>query len=189
MADNKRFGMVIDTTVCVGCQTCAVSCNVSHELPSDVLWSHVVSFDGDEVYQPTGTFPAPVLKFRPTLCNHCDNPACVAACPTGAMAKDPETGIVSPDPEVCIGCGSCVAACPYGAPVINEETSTSTKCTFCKERSSKGQEPFCVAACPANARIFGDLNDPDSEVAKLVAAGAQPWQPEAGTEPCVFYIA
>ena len=151
--------------------------------------SHVVSFDGDEVYQPTGTFPAPVLKFRPTLCNHCDNPACVAACPTGAMAKDPETGIVSPDAEVCIGCGSCVNACPYGAPVINEETSTSTKCTFCKERSTKGQEPFCVAACPANARIFGDLNDPDSEVAKLVAAGAEPWQPEAGTEPCVFYIA
>ena len=112
MADNKRFGMVIDTTVCVGCQTCAVSCNVSHELPSDVLWSHVVSFDGNEVYQPTGTFPAPVLKFRPTLCNHCDNPACVAACPTGAMVKDPETGIVSPDAEVCIGCGSCVSACP-----------------------------------------------------------------------------
>ena len=82
-----------------------------------------------------------------------------------------------------------MTACPYGAPVINEETSTSTKCTFCKERSSKGQEPFCVAACPAHARIFGDLNDPDSEVAKLVTAGAQAWQPEAGTEPCVFYIA
>lgn len=188
MADNKRFGMVIDTTVCVGCQTCVVGCNVSHELPCNVLWSHVESFDGAEVYQPTGTFPTPVLKFRPTLCNHCDNPACVAACPTGAMAKDPETGIVSPDQEVCIGCGACVDACPYGAPSINEETGKSSKCTFCMERSARGDEPFCVAACPANARIFGDLNDPESDVAKLVAAGAQQWQPENGTEPCVFYV-
>ncbi|MBR2834806.1 MAG: 4Fe-4S dicluster domain-containing protein [Coriobacteriales bacterium] len=188
MAD-KQFGMVIDTTVCVGCQTCVVGCNINHELPSDTLWAGLMSFDGDVLYQSTGIFPQTQLKFRPTLCNHCSNPACVAACPTGAMAKDPETGIVSPDAEVCIGCSACVEACPYGAPVINFITGKSSKCTFCMERSTEGYEPYCVAACPANARIFGDLNDPQSEVAQLVAAGAMPWNPEANTEPNVYYIA
>lgn len=190
MSENKRFGMVIDTRYCVGCQTCVVGCKINNEVPGDTQWSHLLSFDGDEVYQPTGTFPTPVLKFRPTLCNHCDNPACVEVCPTGAMMKDTATGIVWTDSEVCIGCESCVKACPYGNPVINPETGKSSKCDFCMSRAIEGHEPFCVAACPANARIFGDLDDPESEVAKLVAEYApEPFMPESGTSPNVYYIA
>ena len=190
MSENKRFGMVIDTRYCVGCQTCVVGCKINNELPGDLLWSGLKSFDGEIVYQPTGQFPAPVLKFRPTLCNHCDNPACVAACPTGAMAKDEATGIVSVDQQVCIGCSSCVAACPYGVPVIDPEKGVSSKCNFCAGLSTQGYEPFCVAACPANARIFGDLNDPESDAAQLIEQfGAEPFMPENGTSPNVYYIA
>jgi Fe-S-cluster-containing dehydrogenase component len=187
-ASEKQYGMVIDTTVCVGCQTCVVSCIVSHELTEGVQWGHMLSLDGEIPYQPTGTFPTPHLAFRPTLCNHCSNPACVAACPTGAMAKDPETGIVQPDQEVCIGCGACVTACPYEVPVIDPAISKSSKCTLCSDRVALGQVPFCVESCPANARYFGDLADPDSEVSKLVANGAEQWMPEAGTSPNVYYL-
>lgn len=185
---SARYAMVVDTGVCVGCQTCVVSCAVSHELPQGMQWAHMLSLDGEILYQPTGVFPAPVLRFRPTLCNHCSEPACAAACPVGAMKTDEQTGIVWPDPDECIGCGACVSACPYQIPQIDDSLGVSRKCTFCRERVLKGHEPYCVASCPANARVFGDLSDPASEVAALVAAGAEPWMPEEGTQPNVYYV-
>ena len=95
MANSKRYGMVIDTKHCVGCQTCTVSCKISNEVPGTAQWNHLESLDGEVLYQSTGTFPKSRLAFRPMLCNHCENPACVANCPSGAMRQDPETGIVS----------------------------------------------------------------------------------------------
>ena len=178
----SRFAMAIDLRRCAGCGACVVACQLENNQKPGVSWNELDCCEwGDEPGQSGRCY-------LPHACMHCENAPCVEICPTGATYTR-EDGIVAVDYEKCISCQACVSACPYGAPVINEETSTSTKCTFCKDRSSKGQEPFCVAACPANARVFGDLNDPDSEVAKLVAAGAEPWQPEAGTEPCVFYIA
>lgn len=187
---GAQYGMIIDTGACVGCQTCVVSCVIDHKLPDGVQWSHVQSYDGDVLYQSTGTFPDSVLKFRPTLCNHCSNPACVAACPTGAMAKDPATGIVRPDGETCIGCGACVAACPYGVPAIDPQANVSTKCTFCADLVADGVEPYCVASCPANARIFGDLSDQQSAAAQLLAMNpdAEQLLVEMGTQPNVYYI-
>ncbi|MEE8715467.1 MAG: 4Fe-4S dicluster domain-containing protein [Coriobacteriales bacterium] len=187
-ASASQYGMVIDTTVCVGCQTCVVSCIVAHELSEGVQWGHVLSLDGDVAYQPTGAFPNPRLAFRATLCNHCSNPACVAACPVGAMAKDPATGIVSVDQDECIGCGSCVEACPYEVPTLDPDTGKSSKCMLCASRVSAGQVPYCVESCPANARYFGDLADPGSQVSELVSAGAERWRPEEGTSPNVYYL-
>lgn len=186
---TKRYGMAIDTKNCVGCQTCTVSCKISNEVPGTAHWNHLESLNSDELYVPAGTFPKPTLAFRPMLCNHCDDPACTKACPTGAMHKDEETGIVSVDQDVCIGCGYCAWVCPYGAPSMDDEHHVMSKCNFCADRVAQGIEPFCVASCPANARIFGDLDDPHSEVTELVhKLNGQQYQPEAGTSPCVFYV-
>ena len=186
---ETRYGMVIDTQHCVGCQTCTVSCKISNEVPGSAHWNHLESLTGDVLYQPTGTFPSPTLAVRPMLCNHCDDPACAKHCPTGAMHKDETTGIVSVDQDVCIGCGYCDWVCPYGAPSMDDVDRVMSKCNFCADRVAKGIEPYCVASCPANARIFGDLNDPTSEAAQLVQSGkGRQYLAEAGTSPCVYYI-
>ena len=172
MSQNPRYGMVIDTKHCVGCQTCTVSCKISNEVPGSAHWNHMESLTGDVLYQPTGTFPA-----------------CVANCPTGAMHKEADTRLVLVNQDVCIGCGYCDWTCPYGSPSMDDVNHVMSKCTFCKERILEGIEPYCVASCPANARIFGDLNDPESEVSKLIAAEhGEQYLPKAGTSPCVYYI-
>lgn len=102
------------------------------------------------------------------LCNRCEDPACVKHCPTHAMHKDAETGLVLVDQDCCIACGYCTRTCPYGAPSMDDVHRIMSKCTFCKDRISEGQKPFCAEARPANARVFGDLNDPESEPSKLL---------------------
>ena len=189
MSHNVQYGMVIDTTRCMGCQTCVVSCKVSNHTPAGLYWGRVRSLDGDVTYQPTGTFPDVRLAIRPELCNHCAEPACVANCPTGAMTKRDEDGVVFVDETVCIGCGSCVRSCPYEIPQIDEETQTSSKCTLCAGRVSAGEVPWCVLTCPGRARIFGDLNDPASEASRYAASkGAVAYQDEYGTGPSVRYV-
>lgn len=100
---------------------------------------------------PRGTFPKVKMNFRPTLCNHCAEPACVANCPTGAMAKREDNGAVVVDQEVCIGCGTCVNSCPYEVPQIDEAAGVSSKCTMCFDRLDNDHRPWCVQACPAEA--------------------------------------
>lgn len=186
---GKQYGMVIDTTRCMGCQTCVVSCKISNQVPGDIYWGHVGPNGGTAFDKPTGTFPQVKLSYLAELCNHCSNPACVAACPTGAMHKDEATGVVLVDREACIGCGSCEAACPYGAPHVDAEASKSTKCTLCVDRLEAGLRPWCVQACPAEARIVGDLSDPDSEISRYIAErGAEPLRSELGTEPNGYVV-
>ena len=135
-----------------------------------------------------GEYPNVEMSFLPRLCNHCDDPPCVDVCPVNATWQR-EDGIVVIDQETCIGCKYCIQACPYDMRYINPLTNTADKCDFCLQRVSKGLKPACVATCIGGARIFGDLNDPDSEVSKLVASEpVQVLKPEFGTEPQVFYI-
>ena len=169
MADKTQYGMVIDTTRCMGCQTCVVSCKVSNHTPAGLYWGRVRSRDGEIPYQATGTFPDAKLAFRPELCNHCASPLCLANCPAGAIEKREEDGAVVIDPEVCIGCGTCVKACPYEIPQIDEEANRASKCTLCHERLAVGEQPWCVLSCPGKARIFGDLDDPNSEINQAIA--------------------
>lgn len=186
---TTQYGMLIDTTRCMGCQTCVVSCKLSNAVPGDIYWGRVVSPDGDRVYRPSGTFPNVKLAFRPELCNHCGSPACVAECPTGAMHKRDEDGVVLSDPDVCIGCGTCVQACPYDVPRLDEEANRSSKCTLCYDRLAADKLPWCVQTCPGEARFVGDLNDPESEVARLIAEkGAKPIHEDFGTSPSVYYV-
>ncbi|WP_371361983.1 Tetrathionate reductase subunit B [Sporomusa rhizae] len=185
---EKQYAMIIDTTRCIGCQTCVVCCKINHQIPGDVSWNRVETIGSKVMYQPTGKYPNPVLAFRPVLCNHCANPSCVKNCPTGAMHKD-TNGIVSVNQEICIGCGYCNWACPYNAPKMDKVKNVMQKCTFCMERIEKGEVPYCVEACPGKARIFGLISDPNSELSKLIAAKhAQPLYPQFGTVPSVYYI-
>lgn len=186
---ETQYGMVIDIRGCMGCQTCVISCKTSNEVSGDGYWSHVLNLSEDnETYLPT-TAPDIAMNFRPTLCNHCENPACVVNCPTGAMHKDDETGIVSVDQNICIGCSSCFNACPYGVPALDSERKVMGKCNFCAGRVEAGKDPFCVTSCPARVRHFGLISDPESEVSKLIEENdAQVYHSENGTSPSVYYI-
>jgi tetrathionate reductase subunit B len=186
---KQRFAMVIDLRRCIGCDACMVACKAEFDVPVGVFRTWVP-------YRVTGTYPKVKKHFLPRLCNHCDDPPCVRACPVGATYKEEEGGFVLQRYERCIGCRACMASCPYNARFMlpanrtyTEITNVVDKCTFCYHRVTQGLAPACVVTCIGRARIFGDLNDPTSEVAQLVAT--QPTQvlrPEEGTKPNVFYI-
>ena len=130
------------------------------------------------------------MAMLPRLCNHCDDPPCVAVCPVAATFQRPD-GIVVVDADRCVGCAYCVQACPYDARFINEATQKADKCTFCAHRVDAGLLPACVESCVGGARVFGDLNDAASAPRRLLAARdaeARVLRPEMGTHPQVFYL-
>lgn len=157
-----QYAFAIDAASCTGCKTCQVACQEAHDLDAAILWRQVLQYGGGSwkeagagVYAPEGVF----RYFVSVSCNHCAHPVCVENCPTGAMAKDPDTGIVTSDPSVCIGCETCVEACPYDAPKLNPETSVIGKCDMCSLLIEAGEEPACVQACPTRAMHFGTLEE------------------------------
>ena len=175
--------MVIDTRRCIGCQACSVACKAEFAVPIGKTRSWVE-------YVEKGIYPNVTRTFLPRLCNHCTKPACVRVCPTGATYKRKEDGIVVIDADICIGCKYCIQACPYDVRFINPLTGTADKCDFCLHRVEQGIAPSCVNTCQGKARIFGDMNDPESEVAKHIATESMTvLRQEMGTEPNVYYIA
>ena len=196
-----RYGMVIDLNICIGCNACTMACKAEHATPPGVFYSKVLE-------KEVGKYPAARRVFLPVLCNHCKNPACEEVCPTGATSKRAD-GIVGIDHELCIGCRSCMEACPYGARTFNHKATTYyagektlfeemkqefadgvvMKCNFCAERVDQGLDPACVQTCPTECRVFGDLDDPQSKVAQIIAEKkARPLLAEKGLEPSVFYV-
>ena len=203
-----RYGMVIDTKRCVGCNACSVNCKITNNLPETNWWTRVLTEGGDEIDTPAGVFPDVSMRYITVGCQHCENPACTKVCPVGATYKDPETGVVRQDYDKCIGCRTCMAACPYNARVFNwneprrdpdfnygdkdvpvRGKGVVEKCSLCKERTDRGDEPMCVRCCLSKARTFGDLDDPNSEISKLVVARkAGVLLEEQGTRPQVHYF-
>lgn len=181
-AKGKRFGMVIDLRKCFGCHACSVACKAQQDVPLGVWrsWINVTE---------SGTYPNVQRSFLPVLCNHCENPPCVPVCPADATHKR-EDGIIFVEEDKCIGCGLCVEACPYKMRYLNPVSGLAQKCDFCVERIEQGIVPACVNTCNARARIFGDLNDPKSDAAKLLKENpsAKALAPQFGTEPNVYYI-
>ena len=185
---GKRYVMVIDLRRCYGCHTCSIACKAEFDVPLGGWRSWVKVLN-------KGKYPNVRRHFLPRLCNHCDTPACVHVCPVRATYKS-ENGAILQRVERCIGCRYCMQACPYNARYVLPRKTAAVrykhiidKCDFCIHRVERGLEPACVNACPAKARIFGDLNDPDSEVTKLISKNAtSTLKPEMGTKPQVYYI-
>ncbi len=176
-----RWLKVLDQTKCIGCHACTTACKSENEVPVGVTRTYVKSAD-------VGAFPEVRRTFQVTRCNQCSDAPCVTACPTQAMFRR-DDGIVDFDKSACIGCKACMAACPYDAIFINPDDHCAEKCNMCAHRLDVGLEPACVTVCPVGAILVGDGNDPDSEVAKIVAR--QPVQvrrPEKETGPGVHYL-
>ena len=178
---TRRWAFVMEADRCIDCEACMIACNVENNVPVNNHRNWIK-------HHESGTFPNLQLSFMPENCHHCDNPPCVEVCPTGASYKR-DDGLVLIDYDKCINCKYCIAACPYDARFVNEERNTADKCTFCVHRLDAGQSPACVETCVGGSRHFGDLNDPESDVSKLLAQHqAIPFHPETGTAPNIFYI-
>lgn len=202
-----KYGMAISLDRCIGCQTCANACKMQNNVPMGMLWNRVITEGCDVIDGALGEYPNLTRTYVPLACQHCENPACQRVCPTGATYKD-DMGRVQIDYDKCIGCRMCMAACPYNARVFNWEEpvrdpdfnygdkdvpvrakGVMEKCTMCKERTDRGDEPMCVVCCPAKARTFGDLDDPDSEVSRMIREKhAYVLLEEQGTKPQVHYF-
>jgi tetrathionate reductase subunit B len=140
-----------------------------------------------------GEWPSLSRIFVPYNCMHCDNPPCTQVCVSGATFKDSVTGLVLVDQEACIGCGYCVEACPYGVRYIDQKRGVVDKCNACVQRLEAGLQPACVATCVGKARMFGDLNDPTSEVSAALrnARSVTRLDYEKGgidTNPNIYYL-
>lgn len=171
-----KYTMVIDLNQCVGCDNCTVACKLDNETGAGIRWGRVVE-------EEAGQFPAVKRIYLPLLCMHCEEAECVKVCPTQATYKD-EHGIVRIDYEKCMGCKYCIVACPFnaryfneaekppaGVPVMgsgNERKGAVEKCDFCYDRLAEGRKPRCVEVCPYEARFFGDRDNPEDPVAKLL---------------------
>lgn len=185
----KKMGLVINTKRCVGCKTCTVACKMENNVAAGLARIRVLDGHQQEVFEkPTGTYPNLKLEFVPIPCQHCEEPPCVPVCPTGASKKR-EDGIVYVEKEECIGCSACLAVCPYNARQMDNEAKKVEKCSFCMHRLEENKAPMCVYCCPARAITYGDLNDSNSEVAKLVSSKpVQQIKADQGTKPAVYYI-
>ena len=183
-----RLAMGMDQRRCIGCQSCTVACRTWNDLPMDIVYNPVVS-EGVK-----GIFPHVHQNWTPLICMHCDKAPCVLCCPTGASRKD-DDGTVWINHATCMGCKVCILTCPYGARdtshMVPRMEEYARKCTFCRDRRTQDPKakPYCVDTCHQKARIFGDLDDPQSDVSKIVGSvDTIRLMEDYGTEPQIYYI-
>lgn len=180
-----RLAIAVKTHRCIGCQTCAEACKMENNVPAGMRWSRTITENSEVMDGPTGEFPNLKMSYLPMSCQHCDNPSCQKVCPTGATYTD-DDGRVLIDYDKCIGCRMCMSACPYNVRQFNWKDpqydpehgygdkdvaarvqGVVEKCTLCVHRTKEGLKPQCVVCCPTHARVFGDLDDSESEISKL----------------------
>ncbi|MCD8218691.1 MAG: 4Fe-4S dicluster domain-containing protein [Clostridiales bacterium] len=181
-----QLTMVVELDRCIGCRGgCQVACKTENEIALGPSRSKFYTMG------PTGHFPDIEMYFMPVMCQQCANPSCTEVCPTGACYKDEEDGVIYIDRDVCIGCQSCMRACPYEANLFNRELHVMDKCNLCVQRREDGLEPACVRNCAGGALHVGDIDDPESEVSKLLATNeghVYTLKDENGNEPTGRFI-
>lgn len=211
---KHRWVMAVDAGRCIGCGACVEACKAENHVPAGpyfrtwierYILKKPAEGSGDArgetvVDSPQGGLhgfadqPVPASEiqhsfFVPKLCNLCEHSPCVQACPVGATFDTPD-GAVLIDSKYCIGCGFCIQTCPYGCRFLNPITRTAEKCTLCYHRITRGLKPACVEVCPAEARVFGDLKNPDPEepIQRFYRSHKlQALKPHLGTEPRLLY--
>ena len=202
---TRRYGFVVDINACIGCGSCCVADKREYDVPDHRYrtWveRYIITEDNEvhvdspngalDGFKPRTDLEAPVRDafFVPKLCNMCKDAPCVQVCPVGATFKTPD-GFVIIDYKRCVGCAYCVQACPYGVRYIHPVLHTADKCTWCYHRVRRGLLPACVNACPTKARKFGDLNDTNSEVYRILHGpeALAVLKKEMGTSPSLYYL-
>jgi Fe-S-cluster-containing dehydrogenase component len=183
---KKRWVLVFDQERCIGCEACTVACRVEND--GKTRWIRVETQGGGKKDTPAGQFPSLDMQFLPVPCQHCARPPCVDQCPSGALEKH-DDGAVIVNRDLCDGCGLCVEVCPYEALGQSEVGGPVEKCTLCLHRLQEGLEPFCVVCCEGQTIFFGDANDRESEVSRIISGDhAFQLEPSADTGPSVYYI-
>lgn len=178
-----QMSMVIDLDRCIGCESCTVACKQENNVRLGAFWTKVLKMG------PYGKFPDLEMYFLSVLCQHCKEPQCIQVCPTGASYKR-EDGIVLIDKDKCIGCQYCLMACPYGVRSYNKQEGVVEKCTLCAHLVDIGEAPACVKTCIGQSRIFGDIDDPQSEVSLRIKAAGENVHTlaDVGNHPSMSYI-
>ena len=199
-----RYGLVIDSSRCTGCYACLVACKSENSTAPGVFWIRIEE-------KESGEYPKVSRTYTPMLCMQCGEMPCAQGCPTEAFTKD-ETGVILIDRNKCIceHAKPCIGACPFGALTVNDSKKSYfpefltpfekeayeshpqgalEKCDLCYHRITNGRQPACVQSCPTRAILFGDLEEPESDLAQLVSSGkAAPLNPELKVDPSVFYL-
>ena len=156
-----QYGFYFNAGRCGSCKACVMACRDKNDTLLGLKNRNVIDFGGGKWVEKDGLVqPENVFVYSISIaCNHCESPACVANCPTGAMTKRDQDGIVYVDESACIGCGTCANACPYGAPKVNAERGVTSKCNFCMDYLDEGGRPACVDACLMRCLDFGDIDE------------------------------
>ncbi|MBN2123447.1 MAG: 4Fe-4S dicluster domain-containing protein [Deltaproteobacteria bacterium] len=176
-----RYGLLVDLSRCIGCYSCVVGCKNWHRIDAGEK-GRIRLLD-----LVLGTYPDVSRWVMPLMCMQCDRPPCVSVCPTRAGYRR-DDGIVTIDPEKCVGCELCTFACPYGARTMRGDSPVADGCDLCANRVDEGLEPYCVESCPMDALVFGDLDDPGSPIRKAIDfEKAEPLFKKFKTRPKVYY--
>ncbi|RWB32233.1 MAG: 4Fe-4S dicluster domain-containing protein [Mesorhizobium sp.] len=204
-----RLAMVLNLDRCIGCWACAIACKQENSIGEGLWWQKVATVGGASLDTSSGVFPDIQKHYQPRNCFHCADAPCIPVCPTGAIVKRPD-GIVQILQELCVGCGKCEPACPFDAIEMNvvapklpeglenghgaaevapRVAGVVEKCSFCSHRVDAGRDPACVAACPTQVITFGDVDDPNSQVAAARnSPGAFRLGEETGADPSVWFL-
>lgn len=184
-----RYAMALDYKNCINCKACESACKEENGILLGAN-EHRIWVATEEI---RGTFPNLDIgsnTFYPSQCQHCENAPCQSVCPTNATYYD-DNGVVRVDPDRCILCSYCMNACPYDARYIDDRTKTIDKCNFCSDtRIARGKTTTaCQNTCPTKVRVFGDLDDPNSEISELLKKREYfTMKSHLGTEPKLFYL-
>ena len=187
---TKQMAFVIDLKRCIGCDTCVIACKVENDVGTGRFRLKVLDSNRDPVFEkPQGVYPNLSQYWLPTMCQHCIEAPCVSACPTDTLWRREEDGLVMLDAQKCIGCQRCGEACPYDALSFDEKHGTADKCTACVHRVENDNAPSCALVCPTRAIHFGDIHDPASKVAQLLAKREHKVLAESrGAKPQIYYL-